>query len=107
MRIVGRIVLWAAVIGALLVPGTTAAAPSRAFPALIRLPDGFNPEGIAVGRGHTFFVGSIPTGAVYRGDLRTGEGAVLVAGQPGRNAIGLKADGRGRLFVAGGPTGRA
>lgn len=85
-----------------------AAAPVRAFPDVIPLPDGFQPEGIAVGVGHTFFVGSIPTGAVYRGDLRTGEGAVLVPSQAGRNAIGLKYDERtGLLFVAGGPTGNA
>ncbi len=55
-----------------------AAAPLQAFPDVIPLPNGFQPEGIAVGKGHTFYVGSIPTGAVYRGDLRTGEGAVLV-----------------------------
>ena len=87
---------------------TIAAAPLKAFPDVIPLPNGFQPEGIAVGTGHTFYVGSIPTGAVYRGDLRTGEGDVLVPAQPGRAAIGLKYDERtGLLFVAGGPTGYA
>jgi sugar lactone lactonase YvrE len=85
-----------------------AAAPLQAFPDVIPLPNGFQPEGIAVGKGHTFYVGSIPTGAVYRGDLRTGEGEVLVPAQSGRVAIGLKYDERtGLLFVAGGPTGFA
>ena len=85
-----------------------AAAPLKAFPDVIPLPNGFQPEGIAVGKGHTFYVGSIPTGAVYRGDLRTGEGDVLVPAQAGRAAIGLKYDERtGLLFVAGGPTGFA
>ena len=85
-----------------------AAAPLQAFPDVIPLPDGLQPEGIAVGKGHTFYVGSIPTGAVYRGDLRTGEGDVLVPAQAGRMAIGLKYDERtGLLFVAGGPTGFA
>jgi sugar lactone lactonase YvrE len=85
-----------------------AAAPARAFPDVIPLPDGFQPEGIAVGKGSTFYVGSIPTGAVFRGDLRTGQGEVLVPAQPGRAAIGLKYDERtGLLFVAGGPTGSA
>jgi sugar lactone lactonase YvrE len=85
-----------------------AAAPLQAFPDVIPLPDGFQPEGIAVGTGHTFYVGSIPTGAVYRGDLRTGEGDLLVLPQAGRAAIGLKYDERtGLLFVAGGPTGFA
>src|SRR5688500_5520570 len=85
-----------------------AAVPARAFPDIIPLPNGFQPEGIAVGKGSTFYVGSIPTGAVYRGDLRTGEGEVLVPAQAGRAAIGLKYDERtGLLFVAGGPTGFA
>ena len=38
------------------------------FPQVISLPNGFQPEGIATGNGTTFYVGSIPTGAVYRGD---------------------------------------
>ena len=45
------------------------AASAQTFPDLIPLPDGFQPEGIAVGKGSTFYVGSIPTGAIYRGDL--------------------------------------
>ncbi len=78
-----------------------------AFPYSIALPDGFQPEGIAKGRGTEFFVGSIPTGDVYAGDLRTGRGEILVDAPEGRAAIGLKADRRNRLFVAGGPTGQA
>jgi sugar lactone lactonase YvrE len=77
-------------------------------PTVISLPKGFQPEGIAVGRGTTFYVGSFATGAIYRGDLRTGEGDVLVQPQEGRQAIGLKYDNRtGLLFVAGGGTGYA
>jgi len=84
------------------------AASAQTFPDLIPLPDGFQPEGIAVGKGSTFYVGSIPTGAIYRGDLRTGEGEVFIPAQEGRAAIGLKYDERtGLLFVAGGPTGNA
>lgn len=78
------------------------------FPALIDLPAGIQPEGISAGPGTTFYVGSIPTGAVYRGDLRTGEVEAdpVVAGQAGRAAIGTEyAD--GLLFVAGGNTGDA
>ncbi len=81
------------------------AGAQSAFPNRIDLPDGFQPEGIATS-GETFYAGSIPTGAVYRGSLRTGAGAVLVRPRAGRAAIGLKAD-RGRLFVAGGNTGNA
>jgi sugar lactone lactonase YvrE len=78
------------------------------FPTTIPLPDGFRPEGIASGNGHTFFVGSLANGAIYGGDLATGEGAVVVPGQAGRVSVGLKYDSRsGLLFVAGGPTGKA
>ena len=61
-----------------------------------------------MGKGTTFFVGSIPTGAVYKGDLLTGQGSVLVPAQSGRRSIGLKYDDRtDLLYVAGGPTGSA
>lgn len=83
-------------------------AAAAQFPELIPLPDGFQPEGIASGIGTTFYVGSIPTGAIYRGDIETGEGAILVPAQEGRSAIGLKFDrNSGLLFVAGGQTGFA
>lgn len=86
--------------------GSAGAASS--FPEVISLPNGFQPEGIATGNGTTFYVGSIPTGAIYKGNLLTGEGDVLVPAQAGRNAIGMKYDKRsGLLFVAGGPTGDA
>lgn len=83
-------------------------ASAATFPEVIPLPNGFQPEGIATGSGTTFYVGSIPTGAIYKGDLLTGEGDVLVPAQAGRSAIGLKYDSRtGLLFVAGGATGYA
>ena len=83
----------------------SAALAKTAFPETIALPNGWQPEGITVGNGTTFYVGSIPTGAVYRGDLRTGKGAPFIPGGGGRAAIGIEHD-RGRLFVAGGPTGK-
>jgi hypothetical protein len=97
------------VLVALLVPVVPASArPVASFPSSIPLPDGFRPEGIAVGQGTEFFVGSIPSGAIYRGDLRTGEGETLVPPQEARVAIGLSIDTRTNyLFVAGGPTGSA
>jgi sugar lactone lactonase YvrE len=95
---------------------TIGAAAQETFPEVIELPNGFQPEGIASGQGTTFYVGSIPTGAVYRGDFKTGEGSILVPAQDPApqdpedlvNAIGLKYDPRsGLLFVAGGRTGSA
>jgi hypothetical protein len=85
--------------------GGAQAAAQKAYPETIPLPNGFQPEGIAIG-GNTFYVGSIPTGAIYRGNLRTGKGAVLVPAEAGKAAIGLALD-RGRLYVAGGSTGEA
>lgn len=90
---------------ALTVAVGTASAAGTAFPKQIDLPNGFQPEGISIA-GERLFVGSIPTGAVYRGSLRTGMGSELVPAAGDRRAIGLEAD-RGRLFVAGGPTGKA
>jgi sugar lactone lactonase YvrE len=84
---------------------TAVAGSTTTFPKRIDLPDGFQPEGIATS-GQQFFVGSIPTGAVYRGNVRTGQGSILVAGQEGRAATGLEID-RGRIFVSGATTGNA
>jgi len=90
--------------------GVVAADPERnagedRFPARISLPDGFQPEGISIGRGTTFYVGSRVTGAIYRGDVRTGAGSILVPAALGQAAIGTEVDSRNRLWVAGGATG--
>jgi sugar lactone lactonase YvrE len=96
---------------ALVAVAALAALPSSAhrgkdFPKTIALPTGFQPEGIAID-GKTFYVGSIPTGAIYSGDLRTGLGDILVDPVPGRASIGVEFDRRNdRLFVAGGNTGK-
>ena len=84
---------------------TALAGSATDFPKRIDLPNGILPEGIATA-GNTFYAGSRANGAVYRGDLRTGEGAFLVPGQTGRVATGLKVD-RGRIFVSGAGTGNA
>lgn len=79
---------------------------SPRFPDLIPLPTGFQPEGIVSGRETEFFVGSLATGDIFRGDYRTGEGEVLST--DGSPAVGLSYDSRSdRLFVAGGPSGQA
>jgi hypothetical protein len=70
----------------------------------IQLPAGFGPEGITTTKRHTFLVGSRTTGAIYKGSLRTGEGDILVQGDPsatGFRATGMKVDKRKRLFVSG------
>ncbi|MDT3437393.1 hypothetical protein [Haloarcula sp. 1CSR25-25] len=86
----------------------SALAASTPFPDEIPLPDGFQPEGITTGRGTTFYVGSLASGDIYRGDLRTGEGEVLVEAAADRVAIGLSYDRRSNyVFAAGGSTGQA
>lgn len=79
-----------------------------AFPDTIPLPHGFQPEGVVMGRGTTIYAGSLADGAIYRADVRTGEGEVFIPGAEGRIAVGLDFDPRtGYLYVAGGPTGMA
>jgi streptogramin lyase len=72
------------------------------FPDRIPVPDGSYPEGIAVGYGQDFYVGSLLDGAIYRGDLRTGDGAVLAPGAEGRITVGLSFDRRSGLLWAAG-----
>jgi hypothetical protein len=77
-------------------------------PERIALPDGFRPEGIAAGKHRTLYVGSIPTGRVLAVNTRSGALDEVVPARPDHAAIGLKYDfGADRLFVSGGPTGKA
>ncbi|MGI9248374.1 MAG: superoxide dismutase [Woeseiaceae bacterium] len=87
--------------------GVWNSAMAQSFPETVPLPDGFQPEGITLGIGHTAYVGSLAGGAIYAVDLRTGAGSILVPGLPGSLlAVGLDFDVRsGYLFVAGGLTG--
>lgn len=62
----------------LIAPVTAGAAPSPVFPEVIPLPQDWQAEGIAAGPGTTVYAGSLGTGAIYRADLRTGAGEVLV-----------------------------
>jgi sugar lactone lactonase YvrE len=98
------------VITALLLLATTlvaspAVATAKSFPDVIQLPNGFQPEGIAI-KGTTFYTGSLGgVQGVYRGDLRTGEGAPFIPGNGGM-FVGMKVDDAGRLWIAGGGSGR-
>ena len=101
MRRITLLTAWLAVAASVLAAPLGA---GGAIPERIALPDGFRPEGIAISRGGTFYVGSIPTGAIYRGSVKTGEGEILNPGGAGRASIGVELHG-GKLYVAGGPTG--
>jgi len=89
---------------ALLVPSTPVAA--HHLPTSLALPDGFQPEGIAIGPGPVAYFGSRADGSLYRASLVTGRGEIFSKG-PGTPSLGLKTDQRGRLFVAGGRGGDA
>lgn len=70
----------------------------------IELPDGFAPEGIAIGPRTTFYTGSLVGAGIWRGDVRRDDGEILVPGN-GRTFVGMKVDEHNRLWVAGGPGG--
>jgi sugar lactone lactonase YvrE len=88
-----------------LIIAASAALPASAvtFPNVIDLPDRFGPEGIATGRGTTFFVGSLAGAGIWQGDYRTNDGDFLVEG--GGPFFGMKVDAHNRLWAAGGPAG--
>ncbi len=97
-----RVILLPLLLFILVIAGSAGAQPS--FPDTIALPDGFFPEGIVVGRGSNFYVGSLVNGAVYQGDLRNGETVAISAGLTDQLAVGLAFDQRTNyVYAAGGP----
>ena len=99
----GRIAVLAAVVVAI------SAVPVDAAPKapVVPLPGATSAEGIASGRGSTFYAGDIFTGNIFRGDLQHGTAALFIDAPDGRMAAGLKYDaGTGLLFVAGLATGQ-
>jgi hypothetical protein len=92
-----------AAVGLLLAAAITTPLAASDFSHRIQLPKGFAPEGIAIGHGPTFYTGSLSGQGIWRGNLRTGAGEFLVEG--GGPFVGMKVDGRNRLWVAGGPAG--
>jgi sugar lactone lactonase YvrE len=114
--IIGRAIAVGAA-AAMLVAVPAAAAPSAGhsttattadsldpFPTELALPDGFLPEGVAIGALPFAFFGSRADGDIYRVNLVTGTGSVFSQG-PGSPSLGMKVDPRARLFVAGGSGG--
>jgi outer membrane protein assembly factor BamB len=91
-----------------MVAGAVAVAQNTNHPKVVSLPDGFQPEGIDTQGANRFFVGSIPTGDIFKGDLRIADSGddPFIDAPDGRSAIGLSLR-KGVLFVAGGATGEA
>ena len=82
------------------------------WPDLIPIPVGFEAEGIELGKDQDFFVGTVSwsgnltnSGAIYKGNLVTGEGHVLVP-PTGKPVAGLSYDARtDYLYAATGRSG--
>jgi hypothetical protein len=95
----------AALAATISVDGSRAAAHG---PETIDLPELFAGEGVATGRGGTFYAGSRTDGRIARGDLREETSDVFVSAPLVNAATGLKADLAHRLlWVSGAATGKA
>jgi hypothetical protein len=102
-----RIAAAAVVVAALALPLGIADARPRGD-TTIDLPAGFAGEGVDVGRGSTFYAGSLADGRIARGNLRRKTSEVWVSDPVLAPAVGLDADVRHHLlWVAGGDTGQA
>jgi sugar lactone lactonase YvrE len=91
-----------------LVAAVAAPATASRRPEVIVLPGATSAEGIAAGRGATFYAGDLFAGDIFRGNIRRGTAELFIDAPAGRMAVGMAADLRhGLLFVAGGFTGQA
>jgi sugar lactone lactonase YvrE len=91
-----------AVVAALAAPAV-AARPAE----VIVLPGATSAEGIAAGRGATFYAGDLFAGDIFRGNVRRGTAELFIDAPAGRQAVGMAADlAHNLLFVAGGFTGQ-
>jgi sugar lactone lactonase YvrE len=89
---------------------TAVTAPAVAAPAaeVIVLPGATSAEGIAAGRGATFYAGDLFAGDIFRGNLQRGTAERFIDAPAGRMAVGMAVDvAHNLLFVAGGFTGQA
>ena len=74
---------------------------------VIVLPGASSAEGIAAGRGATFYAGDLFAGDIFRGNLQRGTAELFIDAPDGRMAVGMAADlAHDLLFVAGGFTGQ-
>jgi sugar lactone lactonase YvrE len=92
---------------ALLTAVTAPAAAARPAEVIV-LPGASSAEGIAAGRGATFYAGDLFAGDIFRGNLQRGTAELFIDTPAGRMAVGMAADlAHNLLFVAGGFTGQA
>ena len=88
---------------ALALPVQSVSAADKPFPKRVHTLDGAASEGFAIGKGSTAY-NSSPDGSIYKVDLRSGQGEVLVEIQDPLDCfkLGMRVDDRTNyLFVAG------
>ena len=91
-----------------LVAAVALPAAASQTPQVIVLPGATSAEGIAAGRGATFYAGDLFAGDIFRGNVRRGTAELFIDAPAGRMAVGMAADlQHDLLFVAGGFTGQA
>jgi sugar lactone lactonase YvrE len=91
-----------------LMTGVAAPAAASRSAEVIVLPGATSAEGIAAGRGATFYAGDLFAGDIFRGNVRRGTAELFIDAPAGRMAVGMAADlAHNLLFVAGGFTGHA
>jgi sugar lactone lactonase YvrE len=91
-----------------LVAAVALPAAASQTPQVIVLPGATSAEGIAAGRGATFYAGDLFAGDIFRGNIRRGTAELFIDAPAGRMAVGMAADlQHDLLFVAGGFTGQA
>jgi sugar lactone lactonase YvrE len=84
----------------------TPAAAARSAKVIV-LPGASSAEGIAAGRGATFYAGDLFRGDIFRGNFQRGTAELFIDAPEGRMAVGMAADlAHELLFVAGGLTGQ-
>jgi sugar lactone lactonase YvrE len=91
-----------------LMAGLSAPATAARPAEVIVLPGATSAEGIAAGRGATFYAGDLFAGDIFRGNVRRGTAKLFIDAPESRMATGMKVDvAHHLLFVAGGFTGQA
>jgi sugar lactone lactonase YvrE len=91
-----------------LVAAVALPAAASQTPQVIVLPGATSAEGIAAGRGATFYAGDLFAGDIFRGNLQRGTAELFIDAPAGRMAVGMAVDvAHDLLFVAGGFTGQA
>ena len=100
-----RVALPLLILAALVAAPTPAdAVPVSERQSSIVLPDATSAEGIARGKGSTFYAGDLFAGDIFRGNIRSGTAELFIDAPDGRMAVGMAFDRRhDLLFVAGGP----